>query len=256
MPELAELATYAKDISNKIDGSKLVMVKAYNTHKKLTPPPVFDFFNSRVNHKLYCLSLAKSLLFTDFNYSVEFKLGMTGGFTVTPSEKHTYWAFEFGNGFSLYHQDPRKFGSVNLRKCNNDGFEMALGGYGLGKFELLSYYKKHIKESDSPRISWLLNKGPKTGVGNYMANEALGRLDLNPFKPFSSIREMIATLEECKKVASESFELGGYSFGGGYYTLNGDKGKFQGRFYKSQQIKKQTFKGRPVYSKYLEKYEQ
>jgi formamidopyrimidine-DNA glycosylase len=107
----------------------------------------------------------------------------------------------------------------------------------------------------TPRISWLLKYGPQTGVGNYLANEALGRLGLNPFEPCESLAEATDLLLECGKVAEESYISGGNSFAGGYYRLDGKPGGYDSlcKFYRAPAIPRQVFRGRPVYSNYQQR---
>ena len=263
MPELAETARFAKDLNNIIGSATLKVVRANIGDKfstKIAPADAVMEVKSNVGHKVKFVSAGKSLFMTlpRINKILNFKLGMSGNFQTKLKagfEKHVFWTFVFSNGEVVYYVDPRRFGSVSLQRgADEKTREMSLGGFNgndLVMRELARVHRymcKKVQLPKTPRIAWLLATGKYTGIGNYMANEALGILDLNPFKPFHNFKEITAVFKACQEVAKESFSKGGYSFGGGYFLLNGEEGSFEGKFY--QAIEKQTFRNRPVYSRY------
>jgi len=265
MPELAEIARFAKDLNDIIDGSKLTIVRNNLEDKfssKMSPSDAIQEVNKNIGQKVNFLSTGKSLLMTlpRENKLLNFKLGMTGNFQTKLKngfDKHVFWTFGFSNNKVIYYVDPRRFGSVSLQRgVEEKARELSLGGFDGKSFKIrelgriYKYLCQKMKLSRTARITWLLNTGKYTGVGNYMANEALGALNLNPFKPFRNYKEVIMTLKTCQDVAKNSFSKGGFSFGGGYFMLNGESGSFEGDFYQAPEIERQIFKNRPVYSKY------
>lgn len=263
MPELAETAKFAKDLNKIIDGSHLVGIKANIEDKfssKLAPSDAVSEVFKNVGQNIQFISLGKCLFLTlpRLNQVMTIKLGMSGNFQTKVKngfEKHVFWTFKFSNGNVVHFVDPRRFGSVTLQRGADERVrEMALGGYNGKEFVLRELPRIHkfmcqkMKLSKTSRITWLLNTGKFTGIGNYMANEALGELDLNPFKPFKNFKEITAVFKKCQDVAKESYNKGGYSFGGGYFMLNGEAGTFEGKYY--QAMEKQMFKNRPVYTRY------
>lgn len=156
-------------------------------------------------------------------------------------------------------QAEEKIYFANFSDWIKQGLPGHIGGFIRGKFDLDASYANFyyeslgkIKRTRGPRISLLLESGPWTGIGNYMANEALGKLDLSPFEPFANREEFTRTVNTCLKIAAQSFVLGGNSFNGGYYRLDGSLGSFssQMKFYQQKEIPRSVFKGRPVYSRF------
>lgn len=135
---------------------------------------------------------------------------------------------------------------------------VALGGFSpIRRFFLspISVLRRALKSSlhgfdSKPRVTWLLNHGQHSGVGNYIANEALGILRLSPFQPCKDEREALSLLRTCQKIAKESYRYGGTSFGIGYFRLDGSEGRFAARlkFYRKASSSRVVFRGRPVYS--------
>lgn len=263
MPELAETARFAKDLNKLIAESHLVGVKANIEDKfssKLAPSDAVNEVMKNIGQNTRFMSLGKCLFLTlpRLNQVLNIKLGMSGNFQTTVKsgfEKHIFWTFKFSNGNVAHFVDPRRFGSVTLHRGAEEKVrELALGGYNGKQFiirelpRIHRYMTQKMQLPKTPRITWLLNTGKYTGIGNYMANEALGKLDLNPFQPFKNFKEITAVFKQCQDVAAESYSKGGYSFGGGYFLLNGEAGSFEGKFY--QAIEKQMFRNRPVYTRY------
>lgn len=264
MPELAETAIYARDLNKVIDNAKLIAVETLNDKfsHKLCPPDAIVEVKRNLNSNIKFMSTAKSLIMTlpRVNSILHFKLGMSGNFQEVMREgfeKHTFWTFKFSNDRTIYFQDPRRFGSVTLQRGMDEQTRaLSLGGYNGTEFrltELTRVYKhlSHMKLSKLPKLSWLLSTGKYTGIGNYMANEALGHLDMNPFTAFKNIKEILAVFKKAQEIAEKSYSKGGFSFGGGYYMLNGQPGQYTGDYY--MKLERQELNNRPVYSRY--KYE-
>lgn len=263
MPELAETARFAKDLNYIIGGSHLKAVKPNINDKfssRLAPSDAMLELQKNIGKNIGFVSLGKCLFLTlpRLNSVLNIKLGMSGSFQrelKSGFEKHVFWTMSFSNGTIIHFVDPRRFGSVTLQRGADERVrEMALGGYNGKNFVMRELPRIHkymcgnLSMSKAPRITWLLNTGKFTGVGNYMANEALGKLDLNPFQPFKNFKEITAVFKECQNVAMESYAKGGYSFGGGYFMLDGSPGTFEGKYY--QAMERQMFKNRPVYTRY------
>ncbi|MGK5085465.1 DNA-formamidopyrimidine glycosylase family protein, partial [Bdellovibrionota bacterium FG-1] len=184
---------------------------------------------------------------------VEFALGMTGQFHLRRRldkwKRHYFLSISLGDA-EVFFADPRRFGRVQTPRDT----AFALGGYS----EELGFWKitkprlptGFLKKS---RVSWLLDAGDQTGVGNYMANEALGRLGLSPFEPCRDEREAILLLRKCAAIASASYRRGGNSFGSGYYRLNGAEGAYASRcrFYQNPRVPRTMFRGRPVFTYFV-----
>lgn len=259
MPELAEVALFARDLSELSRNSVILKVSFPNRNdwgNIIVPDTVRKQLKGAVGKKVFFESTGKALHMSIKGAGsplIEFRLGMTGQFHLskTPGswDRHYFLSIEFENG-AVHFADPRRFGRV---------IEPVLTEYSLGGYRVKSGFTKvkTIIVPDGylriPRISWLLNHGDRTGVGNYMANEALGRLNLSPFVPCESRNEAIKILRKCRDIAQKSFQHGGNSFGSGYFLLNGDEGNYLKfcRFYQNPRVRRELFRGRPVFTKFL-----
>jgi formamidopyrimidine-DNA glycosylase len=273
MPEIAEVAVYAHDIKKLI--KKAVLKKAYykgekRWQKTIVPQGVRNLLKEWTGHQLTLSSLGKTLYLESENNEndkrVQFKLGMTGMFQIkkpTPEvlKKHVFLVLEFdfkdGNPFFLYYMDYRRFGRVSVSEDENKqaiaGYSPELGFNTKSVLEIKNIIKKLSGLTTKPRITWLLEHGVKTGVGNYLANEALGKLNLSPFSPFASEKEAVKTLITVCRIARQSYRYGGNSFKGGYYRLTGERGEFFRfcKFYRNFDINCYKFNGRSVYTNFV-----
>ena len=184
-------------------------------------------------------------------------LGMTGQFRLAPVPReyrqHHFLSLLWG-GTECCFIDFRRFARV---KTELPDYSDALGGYvpsaGLvlrTPAEIAIQLTELPGYQSTPRITWLLRHGHRTGVGNYLANEALGRLALSPFEPCLDAREALRILRKCQHLAKQSYRAGGTSFGIGYFRLDGSEGRFSERlsFYKNPEIRRTLFQNRGVYS--------
>ena len=256
MPELPEVALYARDLNFAVHGQNLVACRFPNKKNWgniIIPRPVAQTIKSLIGLRFNFSSIGKALYLeaSQPNKSVvEFRLGMTGRFFRSPFDNrwraHCFIELHFER-CSIYYCDHRRFGRV-FRDTEAQG---GIGGFSSKRG--LWFDPNPIPPTgykSSPRISWLINTGHRTGVGNYMANEALGRLNLSPFQPCSSEEEAVAILRECQKVARSSFRFGGNSFSAGYFRLDGTEGRFSGqcKFYGHPRVPRYLFRGRPVFT--------
>lgn len=202
-------------------------------------------------------SVAKTLLLTSRDASVKLQLGMTGQFSKRepPALHHAHWFLSLGWSHGECHfTDFRRFARMRIGRPTSG---LALGGYSAR----LGFHLRPLSDPawigralpgalTTPRISWLLRHGSVTGVGNYLGNEALGRMGLSPFSPCQSMVEASEILRACQNLARASFAAGGTSFGIGYFRLDGSRGRFAEhlRFYRASGITRQAFRNRSVYS--------
>lgn len=257
MPELAEVALYARDLCaiSKLDPLRnITFLNRTDGGKTIIPSHAQKTLRNCIGKTVSFRSFGKALWLIDHRInlpSVEFRLGMTGQFQLTTNsnwKRHYFIRFDFGDT-SVFYADPRRFGRVLVPSTP----DFALGGFSNGAFFCHKYSFLPPGYATKPRISWLLDNGEKTGVGNYMANEALGRLNLSPFEPCTGPAEARHILRECLKIARQSFRSGGNSFGSGFYMLNGIEGQYgrHCRFYRNPSISRIMFRGRPLYTTFL-----
>jgi formamidopyrimidine-DNA glycosylase len=255
MPELAEVALYANDLSQRLRNQKIIKVSFPNQKdwgSKIIPSQIQNEIKQLIGEQISFISQGKALLLKQHQKErpiIEFRLGMTGQFRDRPLEsgwrRHCFLKIKFED-ITIYYVDPRRFSRI--LKPSSSIF--ALGGYK--KMGFWTVRKPRIPNGylKTSRISWLLSRGHLTGVGNYMANEALGRLQLSPFEYCRDKYEAQNILRKCVEVAEESYKVGGNSFGSGFYSLSGKVGGYSKycRFYQNSKIPRIIFHGRPVFT--------
>lgn len=259
MPELAEVMTIAHDLREvrKVDRVHIydadwILSRTLGVNGKLEKQPhVLDRLR-RLNGEIRIETLGKGLLLrTDDTDSVEISLGMTGRLITEMSEvdkRHVLFSMETNVG-KVYFVDYRKF--FLIRNISDLMIEHD-SRYSLLRFVdrvTTPHNYSMLPTSRKPKIVELLSEGKYTGIGNYLANEALGRLNMNPFVPFENEIEKYRAQSECRLLALEAFEAGGNTFNGGYIRPTGKAGTFKTKFYGIDKIKK-MFRGRPVFSNY------
>lgn len=250
MPELAEAALMAKEMSEKTRGLPLKRL-SFGADRpflsKIIPAPVQKVWRSFVGKPLRIESLGKRVYFgiegSDRRIGVH--LGMSGDFEAgapRPERKrHTFLILEW-DGARFHYSDYRRFSRMKLSEAP---LKHAIGGWDRERgffFSSPKELKKTVEEAlknfrRKPRISWLLEHGKVTGVGNYMANDALGLLDLSPYEPVASVEEAVKLLRKCQKVAATVFRSGG--------GLSGVL-----KFYEAKKVPRALYRGRPLYSRF------
>lgn len=250
MPELAEAALMAQEMSEATRKHPLRRILFAGDRpflKKIIPPPVQKAWRSFLSHPLEISSLGKRVYFglEGSQRRIGVHLGMSGCFEAgAPSperRRHGFLILEW-KGARFHYSDYRRFSRMKL----SDGpLNHAIGGWDPKRglyFSSAKELKKTVSEAlgnfrRKPRISWLLDHGKITGVGNYMANDALGRLDLSPFEPAASLEEAVRILRECQKVAALIFRRRG-----------GLAGNLS--FYEAGKVLRTLYRGRPLYTRF------
>lgn len=119
----------------------------------------------------------------DNGHSLLLHFGMTGDLKYYQDEedrpKHERFAFEFGDGFRLGFDCPRKFAKIRYFEDRNAYLEEIK----LGKDALVISQKEFIARMDNKKGSikgFLLNQKNLAGVGNLYADELCYRLKIHP----------------------------------------------------------------------------
>lgn len=259
MPEFAEVAIYARDL-NAISREQPLEAISFPNRRDwgttIVPPEIQRDLRAAVGKKIYFRSYGKALQIFSTHQAdsvVEFRLGMTGQFHLTQKsgswKRHYFLALHFKSA-TIYYADPRRFSRVLKPQL----VTYALGGYD-PKIGFWLQKSPEIPKGflTAPRITWLLNSGNQTGVGNYLAIEALGRLNLSPFVPCTDQNQARLLLRKCQEVARQSFRAGGHSFNSGYFLINGAPGSFAEhcQFYRNPKVPRHLYRGRPVFSHFI-----
>lgn len=251
MPELAETMRIATDLAD-LNNNTIQEVVVHNTICLDSTFKKEMLIGCDTRWMTTGKYVAKYLC--DFESVVLFRLGMTGRFLLKSSMKevdykHIILELKTANN-TIYYVDYRKFSEVKF-VSQQEFFELKKFSIGMS-YDKDEYFETNyeIKSvTKKPKITEMLQEGKYTGIGNYLANESLGILDINPFIPFESGDEKKKVYKEVQKIAVNSFNLGGNTFNGGYIRLNGQIGRFKCKFYGDKNLKKE-FRGRSLYTRF------
>ncbi len=156
-----------------------------------------------------------------------------GGHTLTETDfnlphKHTRVVFNFKDGSTLYFNDMRLFGYLQLvspeekeRIWDSYGIEPGTSNYTWENFEKIFERRKTTLKA------LLLNQKVISGLGNIYVDEACYRSDVLPFRevPTLKLKEKKALFKHCSEVMMQSIERGGTTFYS-FLTADGKKGNF------------------------------
>lgn len=262
MPELPEVAVLARDLSRLTKRSRLRTVYFQTGHKhlaKIFPASVRQALRALINRRTTISSSGKHLIIRSGSTAIYMHLGMTGQFRLGPVppeyRQHHFMSLTWDRA-ACYFLDFRRFARAKTTPPNP---HETLGGFNPDAGFRISSPSAIAEQLSSmqgylstPRIRWLLRYGHRTGIGNYLANEALGRLKLSPFEPCQSTEEALHVLKMCQRLAKQSYQAGGTSFGIGYFRLDGSEGSFakQLAFYRNPNTIRTMFYNRTVYSNF------
>jgi formamidopyrimidine-DNA glycosylase len=262
LPELPEVAILARDLSRITSHARLKSVYFRTGHKhlaKIFPASAQRALRSLINHQTAISSSGKLLVIRAGPTVVSIQLGMTGQFRLAPvpSEyrQHHFMSLTWDTVECCF-LDFRRFARAKPLPPSNlealGGFDPKTGFRLQSPITIARQIPKLQGFLSTPRIRWLLRHGHRTGIGNYLANEALGRLALSPFEPCRDAREAMKILGMCQRLAKLSYRAGGTSFGIGYFRLDGSEGTFskQLAFYKNPRANRTLFHNRAVYSNF------
>jgi len=239
MPELPEVETVCRGLSNTILGRKITF--ADNLRPNLRIPFPENFGAVLKNKTIKNISRrAKYILITlDDGTIIIAHLGMSGKMVVFPNfqndrQKHDHAIFQLDDGKELIFNDPRRFGLItfsdtaNINKHKlivNLGIEPLESGFD-GKF----LFKK-FKNKNTPIKTAIMDASLVVGVGNIYACEALFRSAIAPTAKSGEIsaakcNELAGNI---KNVLFEAIESGGSTLRD-YVGSSGKSGYFQHRF--------------------------
>lgn len=261
MPELPEVALVARDLSRIAAATELGRIDFGGERRflnRIVPRSARKALKAMHGRRIRISSFGKLLVLSSGTDGVTLRLGMTGQFQILPVKKehrrHHFMTVHWGSTKCRF-LDFRRFAKLRPGSEVPDG---ALGGYVPGRglhltsaVNIKKALATALKGFDRmPRISWLLYHGPRTGIGNYLANEALGHLKLSPYLPCADEAEAFRLLRACQNIAKASYRNGGTSFGIGYFRLNGTTGQFADKlkYYQNPSVPRVVFRKRPVYS--------
>ncbi len=254
MPELPEVETIRKALSDIVEDSIIVDIQKFRDNLRFEFPKFLD--KGLVNTKIVNIKRrAKYLLFELNNgYSLISHLGMSGCWNVKKTlnqklcditrDKHDHFAMilkDNKNNFWLaLYNDPRRFGFMlyeQTQKLNQNKFLEKLGIEPLDdELKGTMLYKKFIKKNISFKAA-LLDQTIIAGLGNIYVCEALWRSKISPFTKVNEFCTIIKNSEKklqilcdnIKDILREALMWGGSTLKD-YKNIDGGTGYFQHQF--------------------------
>lgn len=219
MPEIAEVEIIRRDLQPYL-GHILKQIKC------LDPKLTLDYEQIR-NKSVISLRRHGKLLGLDFDSgsTLAIHLRLTGGLrSWLDEEARAILHFQPESVLSLL--DPRRFATMSLLETN--GF---VGKMGPDLFDSTLTAEILLKRTSSGRgkkaiKAVLLDQTILAGMGNYLVDETLWRVKLNPRRPVGEITLGVwdDILNSARNIANRSIELGGMSFSD-FRRLDGSRGE-------------------------------
>lgn len=159
-----------------------------------------------------------------------------GGHSLTESDfelphKHTRVVFHFTDGSTLYFNDMRLFGYLQLVSVAEKDQIWSTYGIEPGRPEYTwENFQKIFGRRTTSLKALLLNQKVISGLGNIYVDEACFRSEVLPFRTVDTltIKEKKALFKHCHEVMAESIQHGGTTFYS-FVTSDGKKGNFSDR---------------------------
>jgi len=249
MPELPEVETVRRGLSNLIIGKK-VIATTHDTPKGF-PNTVVDVDTFLIGASITAIRRRAKVLMIDLSteYSLIVHLKMTGQLVfVSPSDrfgaghpndslvnalpdKSTRVSIQFDDGSTLFFNDQRKFGWVKLLptlEIPNLPFMKKVGPEPLALDFTAEQFKARFTRRARTNIkAALLDQSVIAGVGNIYADEALWGAKIHPTRLVGSItdEEFALLYSELREVMNLSIEKGGSS-NRNYVNAEGKRGSY------------------------------
>lgn len=237
MPELPEVETVRRTLSERIQGHEIVAVEVFQRALRVR---VAEDFAHRLTGK-HVVRVARRgkylLIFLEGAWVWVCHLGMSGKLVFldgpTPLDKHDHIAIRFGPAGELRFNDPRRFGlSVVMPEQDleswpsiaNLGVEPLEGGLdGAYLYQRLHGSRRRVYDV-------LMDQRVIAGLGNIYVNEVLFRVGVRPtVRAWRISRQHAGDLaSEIRTVLAEAIDWRGTSFSD-YRDGNDRRGAFQSR---------------------------
>ena len=233
MPELPEVETVKRVLSNKVKGKKIISAKVY-WNNIIAFPEVKTFEKQIKNQTIKNVDrYGKWLMFELSDYYLLSHLRMEGKYFIKsskdPKEKHQHVIFNLSGGTDLRYHDTRKFGKMYLLDKEDIYNVKPLSSLGLEPWDkrLTPKYLKD-KMKNKPIKTCLLDQSIITGIGNIYADEILFSSHINPNILGSQLTQTDYKniIKSTQDILSKAIENGGTTVKS-YTSEEGVHGRFQ-----------------------------
>ena len=232
MPELPEVETVKRQLSNKIISAEISGVEL--SGKKMRYTPDATLISKMAGEKILHLHRRNKYLVIETNsLYLLFHLGMSGQLklvsSTTEKEKHEHVSILLGNK-KLALVDPRRFGGFVVYEKINDWLDIPLfsnlGIEPFGDKYTLENFKAIIKKENIKKF--LLDAHNICGVGNIYANEIMFKTGINPHSTMDKLTdiELENIFINIKEILQLAIDNGGSSISD-FVHVNGESGKMQ-----------------------------
>ena len=257
MPELPEVETVRRELSDYVPGKKIAAIKILHPRavRRSSGPSLRSGKNPLIGAEITSVHRRGKFLWLTFNhpYALVIHLGMSGQVLLpessTPRSPHLRAQFSFiSEKQELHFVDQRTFGYLALEELADDPFESdSFGGFVPQSIihiapDLLEFFEKKIparahsltllneairlRKSEIKRV--LLNQEVVSGIGNIYADEGLWQAQIHPEIPANHLnREQVdLLLRALRKIMLKAIKAGGSSIDEQYKRVNGESGYF------------------------------
>ncbi|KID42100.1 DNA-formamidopyrimidine glycosylase [Fructilactobacillus fructivorans] len=204
MPELPEVETIRRGLTNLVQGTTIVSVDAL--YPKMLNMPAKEFENMLAGKEILQIDRRGKYLLIRLSddYTLVSHLRMEGKYDVVPegteNQKHTYVVFHLNDERELRYNDTRKFGKMNLVKDSQVYDLSGLNKIGPEPTEedlTFDYLKKQLHKSHRKIKAFLLDQSNIAGIGNIYADETLWLSKIHPEQATNYLSDQeIETLRE------------------------------------------------------------
>jgi formamidopyrimidine-DNA glycosylase len=236
MPELPEVETVMRGLRQRLEGRRIIRAVLNRADLRWPFPPGLaqrltgarvEGFRRRAKYILMRLDGADTLLL---------HLGMSGRMLLRPMPAtaptpHEHLVIETDDGWRVGFVDPRRFGSIDLVRTNDEDTHRLLRGLGPEPldeaFSAISL-SSSLAGRRSPIKAALLDQRVVAGLGNIYVCEALFRARLSPRREASTVPGTRAArlVTAIKTTLTEAIAAGGSSLRD-YVQPSGELGYFQ-----------------------------
>jgi formamidopyrimidine-DNA glycosylase len=249
MPELPEVETVRMQLRHKVVGKTIDSVEVFHAKSvnhdetiedtlrgkiiadidRVGKLMIFSFTNEADIFLLAHLKMTGQFFYVDADGDI-----VGGGHTMTEFDrtdfphKHSRVAFHFTDHTTLYFNDMRLFGYLQL--VAPDEKESIWAGYGIEPGTANYTWKNFEKIFERRKTTLkalLLNQKVVSGLGNIYVDEACFRSGVLPFREVPTLKrsEKKALFQHCSEVMMQSIERGGTTFYS-FLSADGKKGNF------------------------------
>ena len=250
MPELPEVETIKRDLTNKVVNKRIVAVRI-NKPNIIKEPGVKAFKNGLIGKTIKEVKRKAKLLILKLSEGkfLIVHLRISGWLLYGQNQDKARVVFKLSDGKYLNYMDQRVLGEMRLRSSYEDlKFVKELGPE---PFEItLSGFKELVKGKKTKIKVLLLDQKVISGIGNIYAQEALFLAKIDPKKIANKLtnKESEALYEKVVSVLKEGIKHKGSSVDS-YRNLSGDKGGMEKRLKVYGRAKKPCYKCKTLIQK-------